>query len=293
MKSDFKAAAVLVVFLAGITLAIFLIDSTGEDKGGTIAANDSVAIDSTGKETYYSDFKAKEHHLQEFDPNTADSTLLLDLGLQEWMVRGIYKYRAKGGVYSSPEDFAHVPGLTVKQYNELKPYIRIGDEYKLAADVIERPTHHGHYSDQEDEGEKSANNYPKKISTNERVDINHADTTELMTIPGIGSYYAKKIVELRDRLGGFTDLDQLSGIKNFPEDAFQYMIIPDGGVQKININRASFTKLMTHPYIGRTKAKEITDYRRLKGKIKNIRELSLSTNFTEEDIDRLEPYIEY
>ena len=60
-----------------------------------------------------------------FDPNTADSTQLLRLGLQPWQVRNIYKYRAKGGIYRQKEDFAKLYGLTVKQYRELEPYIQI------------------------------------------------------------------------------------------------------------------------------------------------------------------------
>ena len=67
-----------------------------------------------------------------FDPNTADSTDLLRLGLSPWSVRSIYRYRAKGGVYRRPNDFARVYGLTQKQYRELAPYIRISDDYQPA-----------------------------------------------------------------------------------------------------------------------------------------------------------------
>ena len=60
-----------------------------------------------------------------FDPNTADSTQLLRLGLKPWQVRNIYKYRAHGGIYRTPEDFARLYGLTVKQYRELEPFFRL------------------------------------------------------------------------------------------------------------------------------------------------------------------------
>ena len=71
-----------------------------------------------------------------FDPNTADSTQLLRLGLQPWQVRNIYKYRAKGGIYRQKEDFAKLYGLTVKQYRELEPYIRISSDYQPAAILV-------------------------------------------------------------------------------------------------------------------------------------------------------------
>ena len=45
-----------------------------------------------------------------FDPNTADSTTLLRLGLSPWQVKSIYRYRAKHGRYHTPEDFEYLPG---------------------------------------------------------------------------------------------------------------------------------------------------------------------------------------
>jgi len=65
-----------------------------------------------------------------FDPNEADSTQLLRLGLTPAQVRSIYRHRAKGYVYSTPEDFARTPFMTKGQWNRLKPLIKIGDRYK-------------------------------------------------------------------------------------------------------------------------------------------------------------------
>ena len=77
-----------------------------------------------------------------FDPNTADSTQLLRLGLKPWQVRSIYRYRAKGGVFSEPADFARVYGLTLKQYRELEPYIRIGRDYQPPLVLSTRAARH-------------------------------------------------------------------------------------------------------------------------------------------------------
>ena len=60
-----------------------------------------------------------------FDPNTADSTQLEQLGLQRWQIRNIYRYRKAGGIYRRPQDFASLYGLTAGQYKQLEPYIRI------------------------------------------------------------------------------------------------------------------------------------------------------------------------
>ena len=61
----------------------------------------------------------------------------------------------------------------------------------------------------------------------------------------------------------------------------------------MNINRLTLQQLRRHPYVNFYMAKAITDYRRLHGNIKNLNELRLSKDFTDEVIRRLEPYIEY
>ena len=65
-----------------------------------------------------------------FDPNEADSTQLLRLGLTPAQVRSIYRHRAKGYVYSRVEDFARTPFMTRGQWDHLRPLIKIGDQYK-------------------------------------------------------------------------------------------------------------------------------------------------------------------
>ena len=60
-----------------------------------------------------------------FNPNTADSATFRQLGLPAWMARNILRYREKGGSFRRTEDFRKIYGLTEKQYNTLRPYIRI------------------------------------------------------------------------------------------------------------------------------------------------------------------------
>ena len=85
----------------------------------------------------YYEVDTRTTELFNFDPNTADSTTLLRLGLQPWQVRNIYKYRAAGGVYRRPLDFARLYGLTRKQYLALEPYIHISADYQSAASLYQ------------------------------------------------------------------------------------------------------------------------------------------------------------
>ena len=251
-----------------------------------------------------------------FDPNTADSTALLRLGLQPWQVRSIYRYRAKGGVFHRPVDFARLYGLTVKQYRELEPYIRIGADYRLAADVYgvrgaapgsgERGAAYGAAPLERGGGMpgsvagtsgraavRDTVKYPVKLRPGQHIALNASDTALLKKVPGIGSYYARKVVAYRQRLGGFHSVAQLREIEGFPEGALPYFKAEGGAVKKLNVNRLSLSQLRQHPYLNYYQARDIVDYRRLRGPITDISQLRLLNDFTDTDLERLRPYLEY
>ena len=221
-----------------------------------------------------------------FDPNTADSTRLLRLGLRPWQVRNIYNYRAKGGIYHKPSDFARLYGLTRKQYLAMEPYIRISDDYRPASEMFEK-------HDEMARNERDTVMYPHKIQTFERISLNAADTGVLKKVPNIGSYFARQIVNYRNRLGGFYSLQQLLEIEDFPEESLKYMSIPDGDIKKINLNQLTLNQLKRHPYINFYMAREIVDYRRLKGPLHSLNDLCLLKDFSADVIKRLEPYVEF
>lgn len=232
-----------------------------------------------------------------FDPNTADSTELLRLGLQPWQVRNIYRYRAKGGVYRKKEDFARLYGLTVKDYRRLEPYIRISEDYLPASTLVggRGDINDRNYRDYSNYStyKKDSLRYPVKIREGEHVVLNTADTSMLRKVPGIGAYYAKEIVRYGKWLGGYVHVSQLDEIDNFPKEAKKYFVITDPHPQKLSINKLTLQQLRRHPYINYYQAKAIVDYRRLHGDIKSLRDLRFSSDFTDEDIRRLEPYIAY
>ena len=233
----------------------------------------------------YYQTEERKAELFPFDPNTADSTQLLRLGLQPWQVRNIYKYRAAGGVYRQPRDFARLYGLTLKQYRRLEPYIRIKEE--------DMPAERYFYKYEPIE-ERDTMKYPIKLQAEERIVLNRADTAQLRKVPGIGPYFARKIVEYRERLGGYYRVQQLLEIEDFPETAVDFFIIPDDTqLRKLNINRLSLNELKRHPYLNFYQARAIVDYRRLHGTIQSLDQLSLLRDFPREAIERLTPYVEY
>lgn len=275
----FAAVGVALLALVGIW---FTASSDGQQKG----AEPSVSYKgkSRGKTVVlYADIPSRpEPETFPFDPNTADSTQLLRLGLQPWQVRNIYKYRGRGGIYRKKEDFARLYGLTVKDYRRLEPYIRISSDYLPASTLVKEE----HY-------ERDTLRYPVKIAEGEQVVLNTADTTVLRKVPGIGAYYAAQIVRYGQRLGGYVSIDQLDEIDGFPQDAKKYFVVQDAHPQQLNVNQLTLQQLRRHPYINFYRAKAIMDYRRLHGNLKSLQDLRLSKDFPPEVIERLTPYVTF
>ncbi|MBR5748163.1 MAG: helix-hairpin-helix domain-containing protein [Prevotella sp.] len=145
----------------------------------------------------------------------------------------------------------------------------------------------------EEEYDSIKAHYPVKLKPGEYVVLNTADTTTLKTVPGIGPYFARKVVEYGQRLGGYVSVDQLDEIEDFPLDAKDYLTIEGASPRKLNVNTLSLNELRRHPYINFHQAKAITDYRRLHGPLHALGDLRLSKDFTPEAIKRLEPYVEF
>ncbi len=288
-KSDRTTIMVLLVVAAVVLMLIWV---TGGETEQTPAGLQDAATDfradsrRTARSSGYYDDQPTQRpaELFPFDPNTADSTQLLRLGLREWQVRNIYKFRRAGGVYRRPADFARLYGLTVGEYRRLEPYIRIGSDYQPAATLSEaQPL---------PQPRRDSLRYPVKLQSAETIGLNTADTALLRRVPGIGPYYAAEIVRYGKRLGGYASIDQLDEIDRFPQEAKQYLVI-DGNVKKLAVNRLSLQELRRHPYINFYQAKAIVDYRRLHGPIRSLSDLGLSRDFPADAIRRLEPYMDY
>ena len=264
-----------------------------------------------------------------FDPNTADSLTFLRLGLRPWQAHNIIKYRARGGRYRYKEDFARLYGLTLEKYRQLEPYIRITPEV-MAADVIKPharsyskhspssearpapsdsrplsearplPLHGGGGGRGFSHSSPSTVRQPPLPLHGERVplragkgslvDINTADTTQLKRIPGIGSYFARRIVELRSRRQAFVSPEELLSIRNFPETAIAYMTASQH-FPTIHINKADLSQLKSHPLINHTQATDILTFRRTNGPIHSVRDISMLPSFTKEQLTRLTPFL--
>lgn len=233
--------------------------------------------------------------MQVFDPNTADSSTLVHLGLKKWQVSNMLKYRAKGGRYRRAEDMKKLYGMTDSMYQALLPYIQIDTvAIKQYRDSVRKSQMDSVRTD----------SLPRYISPKRDTILNlrTADTTELKKIRGIGSYRARQIVRYRKELGGFVHTEQLREIKALQplltdslqaDSLLSHFWIDSIIIVPLQVNSCRAETLERHPYLSFEQAKAVYELRRKKIRLESIEQLRRLDCFTEEELRRVEPYLSF
>ncbi|MBK5272319.1 MAG: helix-hairpin-helix domain-containing protein, partial [Bacteroidia bacterium] len=204
-----------------------------------------------------------------FDPNIITITEWEKLGIAENTIRTIRNYLSKGGFFKKPEDLKKIYGLHSKDYERLAPYIKI--EASPSKDI---PGTH--------ETTSTFKPFPSHYSV---IDINDADTTAFISLPGIGSKLAARIINFRDKLGGFYSISQVGETFGLPDSTYQkikkFLNLNNTLIRKININKATVDELKAHPYISWSLANPIVAYRNEHGpflKVEDIKNVMVVTD---------------
>ncbi len=228
---------------------------------------------------------------QPFDPNTADSTTLVRVGLRPWQARNLLKYREKGGRYRKAEDMKRLYGMTDSLYALLEPYIVIAvDSTRADSTRCDTLPHYVTY---------------KRDTV---LNLRTADTATLRKIRGIGSYTAHEIVRYRTRLGGYVCVGQLMEIRAVrqavarqaerdslytADSLLQHFFLDSAVVVQIPVNHASAEQLQRHPYLSFTQAKAIYEQRRRRIHIDSAEELQALECLDSVQLQRVVPYLSF
>lgn len=226
--------------------------------------------------------KEQKSELFYFDPNKISSEEWKKLGLRDKTIQTIQNYLSKGGNFKRPEDLQRIYGLHQNEYERLAPYVKIK--------VVEP-------KNPETATISIKENTPiKTYSSNYKIiDINIADTTAFISLPGIGSKLASRIISFRDKLGGFYSIEQVKETYGLPDSTFQkikqYLQLNNSSVKKININTATVEELKVHPYIKYGLANPIVAYRNEHGLFLKVEDIKKVMAVTEEIYKKIEPYL--
>ena len=307
-KSERRAIIVLLAVI--LILSVLLAGKKKKDSIGQELVSSKTEV----KHERYVTQKAPEQMTSTFDPNpstpfafnpnTADSATLRAVGLSPFVSSNIVKYRRAGGHFRRPSDLARIYGMDSTAFARIRPYIYIPKEERpLPARKTDHPnpTSPSGYSRMTSISSDTIDVRPpnpykeymeNKLPSGTFLDLNKADSADLVRIPNVGPYYASQIVSLRRQLGGYVSLSQLNDIQGMPEIG-DYVYVEEDAQQRINVNTASLRTLTRHPYIGYYRARAIIDLREREGRVLNLRQLSFLSEFSDEDIKRLAPYLSF
>lgn len=220
----------------------------------------------------------KEGELFRFDPNTLPAEGWQKLGLNDKTTRILINYRNKGGKFYRPEDLKKVWTMPEDFYERVKDHIAITS--------IERRTPYPSYT---------SSPFVRQERKIEPVDINNGDTADFIALPGIGPVLASRIINFRNKLGGFHSIDQVGETYGLPDTTFQelkpYLTLSSPETRKLNINTTSKEELNAHPYINWKQASAIVEYRNQHGPYKSIDELKNIMILDEATFEKIRIYL--
>ena len=208
-----------------------------------------------------------------FDPNTASESDFIQLGLPSSTAKRIVRYREKGGTFKKKEALLKMYGLDTAWFEQAKPWITIAQTKNPS------PT------------------FPaeKRKTVAQIIDINTADSIQLLNVYGIGPALSKRIRTFRDKLGGFVSLDQVQevfGLDSTVVTEIKKKFVVTEGFRPVQINLNEVTlEQLKHPYIKRKEAQAILSFRLQHGSFQSIDQLNEIKILTPQWIEKARPYL--
>lgn len=219
----------------------------------------------------------KQVSLKPFNPNTYSLDSLMACGVPQKLASQIINYRNKVGLFTTKADFAKLYNLTDSLYKVYLPFLVLPD----GATQKEKQTHNRGL-----------------------VEINTADSLQLLHVKGIGPYFAHKILQYRRQLGGYFSLSQLGEAFTIPvaslaekqqrmDEIKAQLTVNPAHIKKININTATQKQLSAHPYISYKQSKAIPKRISRYGKLSSLDDLTVSGIITTQEATLLAHYIDF
>jgi competence ComEA-like helix-hairpin-helix protein len=247
------------------------------------ARNDDESFDYYQPKKYAFDNSVKGE-LFPFDPNTLDAEGWKRLGVRDRTIQTIQKFVAKGYKFRKPEDIKKIYGLKPNEADRLLPFVQIASQAEsISSSTSATPSSY------------TPPTSTPRIATIRFIEINSADTSAFISLPGIGSKLASRIVNFRDKLGGFATVNQLGETYGLPDSTFQKirdkLQCNTNGIKKYDINTVDINALKTHPYIKWNIANAIINYRQQHGNYKALEDLMKIDIINKEVFGKMSPYL--
>ncbi|WP_367754871.1 ComEA family DNA-binding protein [Flavobacterium sp. WC2430] len=222
-----------------------------------------------------------------FNPNFITDYKGYKLGMSIQEIDRLLAYRKENKYVNSAKEFQAVTQVSDSLLNSIAPLFKFPD---WVNNKKERKV----YVDYKN---KSIVNFPKKEKL-VLIDINKATQEDLIKIYGIGEVISKRILILKESLGGFVSMDQMKDVWGLSPEVIanldsHFKIVAGSNLKKVNINNASLKEMAQFPYFKYPLAKEIIIYRSMNGNFNNIEDLINIKGFPVEKAKIIALYLDF
>ena len=220
-----------------------------------------------------------------FDPNTVSFPDLIKLGFNRHTANRIIRYRSKGGAFRAANDLNKIYGIDSALVSDLRSYMIFPESNTATVELNQSNVN----------AKEKLPEIKKHYETRIIIDLNTADSADLVNVNGIGPTFASRIVKFRNRLGGFVSKEQLKEVYGLTPEHYETIapnvVVNSSSVKKININMATLDELKSHVYFKYNVAKAIVAYREQHGAFKSKDDLKQVALVDDAFYQKIEPYI--
>ena len=200
-----------------------------------------------------------DSYLIPFDPNEVSFSQMIRMGFDTILARRIISYRNRGGIFHESLDLMKIYDFPENLYDRVNHLVRIPENENTFSGHSETESIHS--------GMKI---HVKQEWIPLHFDLNKADTSQLISVKGIGPVFSRRIIKYRDLLGGYVSTEQLEEVYGLTDETLLHLkecVFVDSlfEPEKIRLNFSEWEELVKHPYIHSELANRILNIRSMDG----------------------------
>jgi len=277
-RSQRNGILLLVFFISGYLVLNYYVDFSKENLLD-IKSKEVIAIQKELDSLRTIEVASKMPKVFPFNPNFLTDFKGYALGMSTEEIDRLLAFRKENKWINSVKDFKKVTKVSDSLLNKISPYFKFPDWVTNS---------------------KSKNKYVKREfkekTFKQKIDLNLATQGQLEELNGIGKTFSKRIIDYRNKLGGFTNDIQLYEVYGLDFQATnsilkEFTVKTPKKIIKMALNSISASDIATVPSISFDIAKRIWEYRILNEGIKSFSELDNIEGLTKRKLQGIQLYL--
>ena len=277
-RSQRNGILLLVFFTSGYLVLNYYVDFSKESLLD-INSKEVIAIQKELDSLRTIEIESKKPKVFPFNPNFLSDFKGYVLGMSTEEIDRLLAFRKENKWINSVKDFKKVTKVSDSLLNKISPYFKFPDWISNS---------------------KPKKNYLKKgfkeKTFQQKVDLNITTQEQLEKVNGIGKVKSKKIIDYRNKLGGFSDDIQIYQLYGLDYQVInkvlnEFTVKTPKEIVKMNFNSISASDIATIPGISFDLAKRIWEYRILNEQIESFSQLQNIEGLTKRKLQGIQLYL--